>query len=224
VPLLGTLLKNRRAGETNLAWNLPALAGPELLEPRSASFEHDGAIPQVHAGRRAGGQNLSPPLTWARAPEGTAALLLVIQDVDSPTGTPFVHCVALLEPGLDALPAGALNADRPAPGVRVLRSGMGRGYLGPEPIKGHGPHRYRSPQPDPGQPWRQPSPGRSSPPCAAPPWPEGAWTDCSPADRRVPSAKRGGDVSGGDVLRDVPDATRHRLEELTLTFIGGCLA
>jgi phosphatidylethanolamine-binding protein (PEBP) family uncharacterized protein len=26
--------------------------------------------------------------------------------------------------------------------VRVLRSGMGRGYLGPEPIKGHGPHHY----------------------------------------------------------------------------------
>ena len=24
----------------------------------------------------------------------------------------------------------------------VLRSGMGRGYLGPAPVKGHGPHRY----------------------------------------------------------------------------------
>jgi Raf kinase inhibitor-like YbhB/YbcL family protein len=142
VSLLGTVLKNRRAGETNLAWNLPALAGPEVLELRSAGFEHDGAIPGVHAGRRAGGQNLSPPLTWAGAPEGTAQLLLVIQDVDSPTSAPFVHCVALLEPDLDALPAGALNADSPAPGVRLLRSGMGRGYLGPEPIKGHGPHRY----------------------------------------------------------------------------------
>jgi phosphatidylethanolamine-binding protein (PEBP) family uncharacterized protein len=40
------------------------------------------------------------------------------------------------------LPAAALNADSPVQGVRVLRSGMGRGYLGPEPIKGHGPHRY----------------------------------------------------------------------------------
>jgi phosphatidylethanolamine-binding protein (PEBP) family uncharacterized protein len=142
VPLLGTLLKNRRAGETNLAWNLPALAGPEVLELRSADFENGGDIPQAHAGRRAGGQNVSPALAWARAPEGTAQLLLVIQDVDSPTGTPFVHCVALLEPGLDALPDGGLNADSPAPGVKVLRSGMGRGYMGPEPIKGHGPHRY----------------------------------------------------------------------------------
>jgi Raf kinase inhibitor-like YbhB/YbcL family protein len=142
VSLLGTLLKNRRAGETNLAWNLPALDGPAGLELRSADFEHDGDIPRVHAGRRAGGQNRSPALAWAGVPEGTAQLLLVIQDVDSPTGTPFVHCVALLEPDLTAVPAGALNADNQAPGVRVLRSGMGRGYLGPEPIKGHGPHRY----------------------------------------------------------------------------------
>jgi Raf kinase inhibitor-like YbhB/YbcL family protein len=142
VPLLGPLLKNRRAGETNLAWNLPALAGPEALELSSAGFENGGDIPQAHAGRRAGGQNVSPPLTWTGVPDGTAQLLLVIQDVDSPTGTPFVHCVALLEPSLDALPAGGLSADGPAPGVRVLRSGMGRGYLGPEPIKGHGPHRY----------------------------------------------------------------------------------
>ena len=140
--LLGTLLKNRRAGEANLAWNLPALSGPVTLELRSSDVEHGTDIPQVHAGRRAGGQNVSPALSWARAPEGTAQLLLVIQDVDSPTSTPFVHCVALLEPGLDTLAAGALNADKPATGVRVLRSSMRRGYLGPEPIKGHGPHRY----------------------------------------------------------------------------------
>lgn len=87
MPLLGTLLKNRRAGETNLAWNLPALAGPETLRLHSADFEHDGGIPQAHA-------------------------------------------------------AGALNTGSSAPGVWTLRSNMGRGYLGPEPIKGHGPHRY----------------------------------------------------------------------------------
>jgi hypothetical protein len=40
VAILGTLLKNKRAGETNLAWNLPALAGPETLTLRSPDFEH----------------------------------------------------------------------------------------------------------------------------------------------------------------------------------------
>jgi Raf kinase inhibitor-like YbhB/YbcL family protein len=142
VPLLGTLLKNKRAGETKLAWNLPALAGPAGITLRSTAFEPEGTIPQANAGKRAGGQNQSPQLSWAGVPAGTAQLLLVIQDVDAPTSVPFVHCAALLEPGLSELPAGTLNTGSGAVGVRLLRSGMGRGYLGPEPIKGHGPHRY----------------------------------------------------------------------------------
>ncbi|MBC3839683.1 YbhB/YbcL family Raf kinase inhibitor-like protein [Streptacidiphilus sp. 4-A2] len=140
--ILGTLLKNRRAGEAKLAWNLPALAGPQTLGLRSGDFVPDGTIPLANAGRRAGGQNLSPALSWTGTPEDTAQLLLVVEDIDAPTSSPFVHCVALIDPGLDALPAGALNAERGTPGVQVLRSGMGRGYLGPEPIKGHGVHRY----------------------------------------------------------------------------------
>lgn len=142
MPLIGTLLKNKRAGETNLAWNLAELAGPPDITLRSKAFEPEGEIPQANAGKRAGGQNESPELSWAGVPDGTAQLLLVIQDVDSPTAVPFVHCIALLEPILSELPAGGLNKGSEAPQTRVLRSGMGRGYLGPEPIKGHGPHRY----------------------------------------------------------------------------------
>jgi Raf kinase inhibitor-like YbhB/YbcL family protein len=142
VTILGTLLKNKHAGEAQLTWNLPAMAGPEVLGLNSSDFEHDSVIPRAHAGKRAGGENRSPALAWSGTPESTAQLLLVVQDIDSPTRTPFVHCVALLEPKLVMLPTGALNAESPVQGVRVLRSGMGRGYLGPEPIKGHGPHRY----------------------------------------------------------------------------------
>lgn len=140
--IMGTLLKNKHAGEENLAWNLPGLAGPETLGLRSADFEHGGAIPQVHAGKRVGGTDASPGLEWSGVPEGTAQLLLVVQDVGSPTKTPFVHCVALISPEVTSLPAGALSAKTPAAGVQVLRSGMGKGYMGPAPIKGHGPHRY----------------------------------------------------------------------------------
>ena len=140
--ILGTLLKNKRAGEAQLAWNLPAMVGPEVLGFHSSDFEHESLIPEAHVGKRAGGENRSPALAWSGTPVSTAQLLLVVQDIDSPTRTPFVHCVALLEPDLVTLPTGALNAGSPAQGVRVLRSGMGRGYLGPEPIKGHGLHRY----------------------------------------------------------------------------------
>jgi len=140
--ILGRLLRNLRAGQAGLAWNLPALAGPDVLALRSPDLEHDAPMPTRHAGRRAGGQNLSPALAWASPPAGTAQLLLVAEDVDAPTRSPFIHCVALLAPDVDELPAGALNAGSRAPGVQVLRSGMGPGYLGPEPIKGHGTHRY----------------------------------------------------------------------------------
>jgi phosphatidylethanolamine-binding protein (PEBP) family uncharacterized protein len=142
VGVVGTLLKNRRAGETHLAWNLPGLSGPETMEVTSGAFGDGEAIPAEHAGKRAGGRNISPPLAWTSPPPGTAELLLVVEDVDVPMRSPFVHGVALIAADVRALPAGGLSAAEPAPGVRMLRSGLGRGYLGPEPIKGHGPHRY----------------------------------------------------------------------------------
>jgi hypothetical protein len=43
--ILGTLLKNRRAGEAGLVWNLPALAGPETLQLSSPAFADGAAIP-----------------------------------------------------------------------------------------------------------------------------------------------------------------------------------
>jgi phosphatidylethanolamine-binding protein (PEBP) family uncharacterized protein len=140
--VVGALLKNRRAGEAKLAWHLPNLSAPETLLVTSEAFGDGEAIPAEHAGKRVGGQNLSPQLAWSAPPEGTAELLLVVEDADVPMPRPFVHCLALIEPQVRVLPSGGLAARNPASGVRVLRSGMGRGYLGPEPIKGHGPHRY----------------------------------------------------------------------------------
>lgn len=140
--LIARLLKNRRAGDKHLAWNAPNLACEQMLRLTSPAFEDGAPIPAVHASKRAGGRDLSPPLAWSQVPSETEQLLLVIEDPDAPTPKPFIHCVALLEPSTTSLAEGALNADQPAPGVRLLRSGMRRGYLGPAPIKGHGPHRY----------------------------------------------------------------------------------
>jgi phosphatidylethanolamine-binding protein (PEBP) family uncharacterized protein len=144
--LLGTLLKNRRAGDTHLAWNRPNLQGPETLSVTSRHFEEGGPIPQEHVGKRIGGKNLSPHLTWSPPPPETTELLLVVEDLDVPQSKPAVHCLVLIDPSrLDSpnhLPPGALSARQPAAGVRILRSTITRGYHGPEPIKGHGPHRY----------------------------------------------------------------------------------
>ncbi|HEX4222557.1 MAG TPA: YbhB/YbcL family Raf kinase inhibitor-like protein [Pseudonocardiaceae bacterium] len=140
--LLGKLLKNRRAGDAGLAWNAANLAGADTLTLTSPDFKHEDTIPTAHAGKPAGGDEVSPALDWTAVPEGTAQLLLVIEDPDAPTPKPFVHGVFLLDPTTTSLAKGALDANNPATGVQPLRSGKGRGYLGPAPIKGHGQHRY----------------------------------------------------------------------------------
>jgi hypothetical protein len=140
--MLGKLLKNKRAGEAGMAWNMPSMAGPQTLTVTSATFDEGAPMPARHAGKLAGGSDLSPPLAWSPAPDGTARILLVVEDLDSPTRVPVVHCMALADPAVTELDAGALSARSPGAGVRVLRSVLGRGYRGPGPIKGHGPHRY----------------------------------------------------------------------------------
>jgi Raf kinase inhibitor-like YbhB/YbcL family protein len=138
----GTSPKNRQIGQAGLAWNSANLAGTQMLALTSPDFADEGMIPAVHASARAGGQDLSPALTWSPAPAGTAQLLLVIEDPDAPTPNPFIHCAAVLDPSMTELAHGALNAGNPSAGVRLLRSGIGSGYFGPAPPKSHGPHRY----------------------------------------------------------------------------------
>jgi Raf kinase inhibitor-like YbhB/YbcL family protein len=134
--------RTQRSGQGGLAWDLPNLAGAQALELGSADVEHEGRLALVHAATRAGGENRSPALNWSAVPAGTAQLLLVVEDPDAITAQPFVHCVALIDPALTDLEQGALDAEKPAKGVRPLRAGVGSGYFGPAPPKSHGPHRY----------------------------------------------------------------------------------
>jgi phosphatidylethanolamine-binding protein (PEBP) family uncharacterized protein len=140
--IMGKLLKNKRAGQDGLAWNQPNLSGADTLVLSSPDFGSEESIPAVHAGKRLGGQELSPALNWTAVPDGTAQLLLFIEDPDVPMSKPYNHGVALLDPSLNSLAQGALDTGSTTAGVRLLGSGSSRGYLGPAPIKGHGPHRY----------------------------------------------------------------------------------
>ena len=140
--LLGRLLHNRRAGETHTAWNLPNLQGPDQLTLTSQDFGDSEVMPLKQCAKTVGGADLSPQLAWAPLPPGTAQLLLVVEDIDVPIAKPAVHCLALIDPAAGHLEPGALSYRQHGPGVRVLRSTIGRGYHGPAPIKGHGPHRY----------------------------------------------------------------------------------
>jgi phosphatidylethanolamine-binding protein (PEBP) family uncharacterized protein len=145
--LLGTLLRNSRPDERNHSWNQPGLSAPETLTISSSDFTHANPLAPRHAGKRVRGENRSPHLSWSDPPAGTAELLLLVEDLDSPLGSkPAVHCLAVIDlAALDKpnqLAAGALSSRNPGHGVTLLRSTIGRGYHGPEPLKGHGPHRY----------------------------------------------------------------------------------
>ena len=145
--LLGTLLRNSRPDERKHAWNQANLTAPDTLEIASRDFTDGGALAPRHGGRRVGGENLSPHLKWSGVRDGGAELLFLMEDLDAPLGSnPAIHCLAIIdETALETpreLPPGALAKKNPAAGVTLLRSVVGRGYLGPEPLKGHGPHRY----------------------------------------------------------------------------------
>ena len=143
--LLGSLLRNSRPAEANYGWNQPNLAAPETLQVTSRDFTNGGTLGPRFMGKRVGGENVSPQLAWSALPAGTAELLLLVEDLDSPLGSsPAVHCLAAIDPAVAGgeLPAGSLARQAPAAGVTLLRSVLSRGYFGPEPLKGHGPHRY----------------------------------------------------------------------------------
>lgn len=138
---LGRLLRGVRAGAHRSPLTGAAFAAPTTLTVTSAAFADGGAMPASSAGKGVG-DNTSPPLRWEGQPSGTRQVALIIDDVDVPLPRPLLHTVALIEPTIDGVAAGALQPG--APGIRFLRADLGhRGYAGPRPIPGHGPHHYR---------------------------------------------------------------------------------
>ena len=113
--------------------------GAPALVVSSDAFARDGQIPVIYT---CDGSDISPPLSWAPVPQGTANIAILVTDPDASGGT-FIHWVAYnIPPGTRGIPAGA-------PGKNVLPAGslqgmndMGRqGYGGPCPPKGK-PHHY----------------------------------------------------------------------------------
>jgi len=85
------------------------------------------------------GADLSPAITWEDAPGATRSFALIMDDPDAPAGT-WNHWL------LWDIPAAETElAEGFRPGVTGA-SGTNdfgrRGYGGPCPPKGHGPHRY----------------------------------------------------------------------------------
>src|SRR5581483_2349672 len=88
------------------------------------------------------GENISPPLEWRGAPEGTRGYALIVEDPDAPKGT-FRHWAAYNIPaGAQGLPEGA-GSDAADATLRMALNDFGnRRYDGPQPPPGHGRHHY----------------------------------------------------------------------------------
>jgi Raf kinase inhibitor-like YbhB/YbcL family protein len=101
----------------------------------SSAFPEGGAIPRKFSCQ---GENISPTLGWEGAPDGTAALALI---VDDPDANGYVHWVVFDLPGgpsgslPEAVPA---SPDAPAQGKN---SAGNIGWAGPCPPSGT--HHYR---------------------------------------------------------------------------------
>jgi Raf kinase inhibitor-like protein, YbhB/YbcL family len=99
----------------------------------SPSIAPGGPIPRRHTCE---GEDRSPELTWSGVPEGAASIAIVVDDPDAPRGA-FVHWLAWgIDPGSGRLAEGAVPEHEG-------RNDFGRrGWRGPCPPRGHGPHRY----------------------------------------------------------------------------------
>jgi phosphatidylethanolamine-binding protein (PEBP) family uncharacterized protein len=139
--LLGRLLRRVRAGAHRSPLSGSAFTAPESISVTSAAFTDGGAMPSSSAGKGVG-DNTSPPLRWEGLPPDTRQVVLIIDDVDVPLPRPLLHTIAVIDPTLDGVAAGALQPG--TAGMRFIRADLGhRGYAGPRPIPGHGRHHYR---------------------------------------------------------------------------------
>ena len=124
-----------------LVWAEADTAAPETITVTSSVFADGAALPSSCTEDGAG---LSPPLAWRGAPASAAAMLLIVEDADSPTPKPILHLLAYDVPaGEAAIEEGALNPGHAGFAGRLGKNSFGKsGWLPPDPPTGHGPHRY----------------------------------------------------------------------------------
>jgi hypothetical protein len=99
----------------------------------STAFADGAAIPAMYTCDSA---NVSPPLSWTRAPSGTKSFALMLDDPNAQSGT-FTHWITY------DIPAGTAGLGEGQSGVKTgINDAGSQKYLGPCPPPSDGPHHY----------------------------------------------------------------------------------
>ena len=114
----------------------------------SADFTEGQTLPnpQVSGIFGAGGEDVSPQLSWSGFPAETKSFALTCYDPDAPTASGFWHwAVYNIPASVTSLPADAGAPDSttlPATAVSLINDSGLKRFIGAGPPPGHGPHRY----------------------------------------------------------------------------------
>jgi Raf kinase inhibitor-like YbhB/YbcL family protein len=114
----------------------------------SEDIAEGGQLPVPHRSGifDAGGEDVSPQLSWSGFPEGTRSFALTVYDPDAPTVSGFWHWVVVDIPGgVTNLARGAgddSGSGLPSGAFQLRNDGTLERYIGAAPPAGHGRHNY----------------------------------------------------------------------------------
>ncbi|AKU98840.1 Phospholipid-binding protein [Labilithrix luteola] len=124
---------------------LPAVPSFSLTSTDVADGKHLDR-PQVSGIFGAGGEDVSPQISWSGFPKETKSFAITVYDPDAPTASGFWHWAVFNIPvSVTSLPS---NAGDPAAkllpegAITLKNDGGGARFIGAAPPAGHGPHRY----------------------------------------------------------------------------------
>jgi Raf kinase inhibitor-like YbhB/YbcL family protein len=124
---------------------LPSVPGFTLRSNDIAEGE-TLATPHLSGIFGAGGEDVSPQLSWEGFPAETKSFAVTCYDPDAPTASGFWHwAVADIPASVTELATGAGDAagsGLPEGAITLKGDGGVKQFLGAAPPPGHGPHRY----------------------------------------------------------------------------------